>query len=87
MGAGGGGSRWTQLWSASGRLAPGVSAFGLESHFFRLWFFSFYISPGFFTFFSPDLSVIFVPSPLALLSVFPLISDFPALHLSISFWS
>lgn len=79
MGTGGGGWREAQLWPTSSRLAEGVPIFGLESHFptacmflgFQLWFFLFFLSPGFFTFFSPDSSLIFVPFG----SFFPIISD------------
>lgn len=87
METGGGDWKETQLWPTSGRLAGGVPIFGLESHFptacmflgFQLWFFLFFLSPGFFTFFSPDSSLIFVSFG----SFFPIISG-PLFSLSIS---
>lgn len=88
MGTGGGDWRETQLRPTSSRLAGGVPTFGLESHFptacmflgFQLWFCLFFLSPGFFTFFSPDSSLIFVSFG----SFFPIISDPLVFSLSIS---
>lgn len=90
MGAGGGGLEANELGCGQPRVGRRLgylpSAWSLTSQLcgdfldVQLWFCLFYASPGF-TFFSPDLSLIFLPVPLA---VFPLISDSPVLCLSIS---